>query len=168
MFCCLVAIKLWPTIAMFGRRQSEHWDLVLSAKSVIDLMFNPFQQNWLAFGGYPYRLHEFGCYVGLVSFGIFVSSFFSAPFRQSNARLIGVCLLWFWTASGWGTPINPWRVFQQIPLVNQAHLQSRVFILFFLFLIVLLARRLDGWWKNRNSYSKRTKYTIAATLVFSR
>jgi uncharacterized membrane protein YfhO len=57
--------------------------------------------------------------------------------------------LFLWIGSGWFDPINPWRLFQQLPIINNAHIQSRALIVVYCFLMILLAFGLDRMRENK-------------------
>jgi len=87
-----------------------------------------------------FGFHEYACYLGVplvTAMGVAVFS----SFRKVWPFLLAA-VFWFWTASGWGDPVNPWQVFLKIPLVNNAHVQSRVFIIMFIFILILAAQGL--------------------------
>src|SRR5262249_55467874 len=74
-----------------------------------------------------------------------------------------LALFWFWVGSGWGGAFNPWHLFQRIPLLNNVHVQSRVFILMYLFLIAAIFLGLEALTRRRQW--KRAHLAFCALLV---
>jgi len=91
------------------------------------------------------RFHEYGCYLGLVSAVILGVRMFGKKFFKENLKLILLFVFFFWIASGWIEAINPWKIFSNIPLLNNVHIASRLFIVVFLLALILLAKIFDGW-----------------------
>jgi hypothetical protein len=122
------------------------WQLTLTA------LFFPFQTLLIPMdtfypAGYPfaYGFHEFGCYLSLLGVGLIVAaSLKDRGFIKSNLSLILSIFFWFWVGSGFLDPFNPWFLFQKIPFFNIAHVQSRLFIIMFLFFILLLTRSIEA------------------------
>jgi len=56
--------------------------------------------------------------------------------------------LWFWVAAGILSDFNPWAIHRLIPVLNVAHVQSRMMIFVFLLFLILMSQvlpRLRAW-----------------------
>ncbi len=73
-------------------------------------------------------------YVRLFSFFMVLLSRIS----QASTPVGHVILLYLWMVSGFGGEINPWSVLQAVPLMNQAHVQSREYIVVLVPLLILV------------------------------
>lgn len=99
--------------------------------------------------------HEFGCYIGVVSTLIILWYLSRKNIFQQNYKLIIIGAFFLIIASGRARDINPWRVIQLIPLINNIHIQSRFLILFYLIFIILLSKALNYFYFTKNkSYFK--------------
>ena len=68
--------------------------------------------------------------------------------------------IFFWLATGIGGEINPGTLLNKIPMINKAHIESRYFIVFMIFYIIVLAKVID-----RNITSKLLLIIILALLT---
>jgi hypothetical protein len=73
---------------------------------------------------------------------------------------------WLFVASGWLPQVNPWNaLFQKLPLLNNVHLQARTLLLFFLFLLLAVVRRVDAADRRRPVAGLIIALVIAEALV---
>lgn len=144
LFFLVTSIKTIPVWITLSKRPPMLDRTVMSSKLLFTSLLYPWQEFRMAVtNGLPYVFHEFGCYLGWTALLLVVYFATKAQWRKANWRIAAVFLFWLWTGSGWGHRFNPWLLLQRIPVFNQAHLQSRLFIIMFLFFILLVARSLD-------------------------
>ena len=77
-----------------------------------------------------------------------------------NLKEILLLLIFFWLATGIGGEINPATLLRKIPFIGQAHLESRYFVVFMIFYIIVLARVID-----RNITSKMLLIIVLGLLT---
>ena len=160
----LMLSKVIPVTATFPARRPE-LDFYSIPLQHLFFMFFGIEQRLLfdSGAGAPYGFHEYGCYLGIAA-SILLGW---ATVRRSLLRRYWpvslAAFIFLWMGIGWGSGFNPWLLVQKVPLVNHAHVQSRILLLFVLFLAVLVARAIDerlqvyGW-------SKGTKWLIGILL----
>jgi len=106
------------------------------------------------------RFHEFGCYIGILSLLIIFWYSRKKWFWRNNPKEILLTLIFLWLATGFGGEINPGALLRKIPMINNAHVESRYFIIFMIFYIIVLARVID-----RNITSKLLLIIILGLLT---
>ena len=118
--------------------------------------------------------HEYACYIGLVLPAWLLARWWrdrpgGVAMRPSFGGMLPLVLaaaFWFFVASGWWPQINPWNaVFQKLPLLNNAHLQARTLLIFFLFLLLAVVRRADVADRRRPVAGAIVALAIAEALV---
>lgn len=142
-FIFLSSTKIVPLLVMHYNRVPELDQHVMPIKLIALSLFYPFQTNITEVGIRDYRFHEFGCYIGILSFLIICWSLRRKTFWVKNYKVILIVLFFFWIATGIGGNINPWTLYLEIPFIKSAHLQSRFFIIFLIFYLIILAKALD-------------------------
>ncbi|MBP6217496.1 MAG: hypothetical protein KA436_02795 [Oligoflexales bacterium] len=108
-----------------------------------------------------YGFHEFGCYTSPLS--LILVLFITVRWRTffiNNWRYFFLALLWLSIGAGLFPSINPWFFIQKIPMLNNARLQSRVLVIFFIFLSILVAKALD-----RTKQDPFVFWTLAVILL---
>jgi len=107
-------------------------------------LFDPFQDIMKEVDGItlPFKFHEIGVYMGAVAL-LLIAVFLVVTRKRKFIPYMLIAIFFFWVGSGWFSPINPWHLFQKIPVVNNAHVQSRLFIISYLIFAVLLCFALD-------------------------
>ena len=144
-FLSLASVRILPNLIVHSVGRPKGESLVLSLKYVFHGFFNPFQTP-LTIIGDPGTLlppfQEVGAYLGLFGILIITSFLFSVKSRKSFSYII-VGLFFFWLGSGWLDGINPWQLFQHIPILNNAHVPSRTFLFTYLMFLILLCFALD-------------------------
>lgn len=146
-FCGLAAGKIVPLLTVHAHRNPISENIFLDFQSLLVAFFYPFQYILLESPGASYldqRLgfHEIGAYIGIVSF-IITAVFLVKRWNKKYLPILGLCLFFFWIGSGIGGEYNPWTLFQQIPVVNNAHVQTRALFIPWLMLVILLAYALQ-------------------------
>lgn len=161
-FCCLSSMKLLPMLLMHWGRLPIMENITLNFRSIINAFFNVNAHIHYRGEGTNYwemiKYHEVGTYIGVLSFGLIVG-YAVKCFSRTLISYGVIILFFFWIGSGWLDPINPWRLFQLIPVVSNAHIQTRALFIVYLFLIVLLAFALD-------KVLKRRKIWIVLVCIF--
>lgn len=151
--CALIAcIRVVPAMMLYAKRapiiDNENMSLYLILRS----FFDPFQyvvkNTHLLI--HPLldpkpRFHEYGSYLGIVSVVILAIFVFKKKFFKENWKIILLSIAFFWIGSGWLEIINPWKIFTKIPILNNAHVPSRLFIVVNMLVLILLAKIFDGW-----------------------
>jgi hypothetical protein len=141
--------KLYPVVASIGSR-TPHLDFFqmprdLILRSLFDPTIKIFEVAQNLDGTNHWRLHEFGCYlswIGILVVGVMVIR--RREFRSTSSFAVTILMFWLWVGSGLLPGINPWNLVHRLPLVNNAHVQSRVFILSFVFFCLLISCALSG------------------------
>ncbi len=108
----------------------------------------------------PLRFREYGCYIGILSLLIICWYSKKKWFWRNNSKEIFLLAIFFWLATGIGGEINPGTLLNKIPMINKAHIESRYFIVFMIFYIIVLAKVID-----RNITSKLLLIIILALLT---
>lgn len=146
-FLGISSTKIVPLIALHGNRVAVLENLFLEFKTVLYAFFYPFQDNFLrideaSIHDYSLGFMEIGAYIGIVTFAI---TFFHVVFRFRKKYLPYLLMvgLFFWIGSGWGKDINPWSVFQKIPILHNAHVQTRALFLVWFFILILFSFSFD-------------------------
>lgn len=162
-FVGLAAFKIIPLLSLHASRAPILEWIRLDVKSLIYAFFYPFghielndpDANFKQFGNF----HEIGTYIGLCA--VFLILVYLI--RNTTRQLIPYVLILFtflWMGSGWLWTCNPWRLIQKIPLINNAHIQTRCFFLVFFISLLLLAKALQ-WLES----SRKTWWIIGSFLI---
>ncbi|MBF0365790.1 MAG: hypothetical protein HQK50_09470 [Oligoflexia bacterium] len=143
-FFMLSAIKIVPVLLSQSLVQTKAvLDFYpLNLKHIISIFFSMFKTNNDYVPIYGWRYHEFGCYVGPIIVSTVVYGFFKYKYKillKEYWKEITLLFLFFIIASGIGGAWNPWHLMQKLPFINKAHMQSRYFLIFFIYLLVLFA-----------------------------
>jgi hypothetical protein len=146
LFISLSAIKLFPLLLLQADRIPIIENLSLDINTILNSFFNPLAFIFLKISGGKYigsiGFHEIGAYIGILS--ILIITFFIYKKKDLvYLPYLMIIIFFFWVGTGWLDPINPWRIFQKIPFFNNAHIQSRSFIVVDCFLFVLLGFALN-------------------------
>jgi hypothetical protein len=146
-FITIASGKIVPLLSLHGDREPIREIIVLDAKSLLAAFFYPFQFILLEIQGASFHdfrqgFHEIGAYIGVISFLIVLITL-SSSFKKRYLPYIGVMLFFFWVGSGIGKEINPWYLFQRIPVVNNAHIQTRALFVVYLMFLILFAFSFD-------------------------
>ena len=149
-FICLTAPKTLPFLWFFGSGQSVEGDfLSLPVNVLANVFFNPFQWYGLDIPGFYIKgsFYEGGAYLGILG-GFIVMA--AALYLRSKVfwRFFLLLCFFFWLGSGWLGWANLWHLKKFIPLANNVHIQSRLFVFVFLFFVILLCFALE-YWKSR-------------------
>jgi hypothetical protein len=140
----LVSVKVIPFLLLSSGMGSRADFTQLNLGDLGRILFNPFQSHMdVMTSDTPHRFHEFGCYVSPLALVLIAVNFRSLWRVRENRKLLALVGIFFWLATGWGGIFNPWHLYERIPLLNISHMQSRLFILMDLFLIVLAAAAID-------------------------
>lgn len=133
----LSGMDLWVLIkSLFGREQA-YWDKL--PKSVIKEM------------GIAHGWHEYGAYVGILSFLLFLWGVMKKGSQYWPMALSGcICLL---IALGGDSPFSLWNILHRFPIYNSLTVPSR-FILGFIFIVSIFAAwglmQFDNFIRTRN------------------
>ncbi len=146
----LVALpKVVPVVWHLGGREPVLENGVMSGVLLARALFLPWQTLAAHVDLEPlpqWRFHEYGAYIGVPATLIVVATAaLRRSFRAMALRFLPALLFWLWVGAGWLPEWNPWRLFQRVPLLNNAHVQSRLLLLLCLFFLLLLVRALAEW-----------------------
>lgn len=140
----LSAAKVIPLLVTFSHRKPRLELVSFSLGQSFRMLLNPFHSTQLQVSGFSEQTHEYACYFSLLSVFLVLLFIRKKAALRKNAAFLLLFLFWTWVAIGWGLTFNPWYLFQKIPIINNAHIQSRTFIVAFLFFNILLSRSLDA------------------------
>jgi hypothetical protein len=148
-FVSLSSAKLLPFLWLHKSRTPVLEFVSLPFNYIFHCLFDPFQDILKEINGIsvPFQFHEAGVYIGLLSVILTIIYLVIVRKRKFIAYVL-IAAFFFWMGSGWISVINPWHLFQKIPIVNNAHVQPRLFILSYLMFIILLCYALD-YYKTR-------------------
>lgn len=143
------AVRLLPAVAVAWRMTPDLEWLTPAPNVIARMLFHPNQVHGPLLTDHyklPFGYHEYGAYIGLFTLGIIGFLFVRRRAAVDRVALVGVigALLWGWVATGYLEPINPWRIHQSIPVMQIAHVQTRLLIVSWLLLLLPLARALDA------------------------
>jgi hypothetical protein len=145
-FLCVSAPKTMPVLSQHLQRVPMLEVDTLGWKAALNMFFYPRHVIWASLHEPSHwGFHEYGCYIGLVSFGLVAFKLTKQNFRRAQFSALLMIGFWLWTAMGWFYPFNPWYLFQQLPLLKNAHVNSRVLILAFLPFIILLMKSMQNF-----------------------
>ena len=111
----------------------------MTMKDIALSLFYPLQTNLDLNEMHTIRFHEIGCYIGILSLAIICFYLLRKSVWRTYSKEILLALIFFWIATGLGGKINPGVLLKTIPLINAAHIESRYFVVFLIFYIVILA-----------------------------
>jgi len=151
-FLFISAPKIIPLLFLHADRIPLTEVTFMQFELLLSSLFDPIQyvQKPHAFLFYGVNFHEFGCYLGLVGLLIVLWYLTKKNHFKQSIRFILIGGFFLFIALGRARDINPWRIIQLIPLVNNVHIQTRFLILFYLFYIILLAKSLDYFRVNKH------------------
>lgn len=163
-FLGISSLKLIPLLLLHGNRAPVLENITLNLKSVFTLFFNPNAHIGLTVPGTNYKevinFHEVGTYIGLIAMIVIVYYLFKNRTKNTLGYFLMI-LLFLWIGTGWLDPINPWRLFQKLPILNNAHIQTRALFVVYCFLVILLAFGLDQLAKHK----KKLFYFVSILLI---
>lgn len=138
----LTAPKTVPVVLEHHDRTPVLQEQPLTAARLAESLFYPFHRPGQP-GGIHAR-HEWCSYLGLVPLAVVAAALLRRRLSwRTQIGLLASMAFWLFVAGGWLPAINPWNaVFQKLPLFNNAHVQSRVLILFHVLWLILVARAL--------------------------
>lgn len=147
---CLTAPKTLSFLMVFGHGEPNVDDfLSLPVNVLANVFFNPFQWYGLDIPGFYIKgsFYEGGAYLGIMGLMAIVAAAVAVRSR-AYWRFFLLMIFFFWLGSGWLGRANLWHLKQFIPLANNVHIQSRLFVFVFLFFVILLCFALK-YWKRR-------------------
>jgi len=133
----VILAKIYPLLALHGNRQAIYNNGTFGLYDLVNSLFNIFLTNLDTFGNFPYRAHEYAHYVTISLVTLFILVLFKE--KKINKNII-YFLFSFWIFTGWGGVFNPWTILKIVPLLKNAHVQSRFSIFVFFFLIMIVSR----------------------------
>lgn len=156
--------KLWPLLAMHSQRTPVLENIQLNFISIFNAFFNPFQYVIKEINGSNYLqekvgFHEIGAYIGFVSLGL-ILYFLIKEFSKKLVPFILIFLMFLWIGTGLFKEINPWILWQKIPIINNAHVQTRALFFVFFFAMIFLAFALNAMVDKLNWSLKMTLYSF--------
>lgn len=140
----LATPKMLPVLRALRDRGPELDFHSMSPELIKLALFSPFTSLFEQPANTSWRFHEFACYLsplGLVL--IFIGGTRPLQYWKRAWPLLLAALFWFWVGSGYWPEWNPWLAFQRVPLINNAHVQSRVLLIMFVFFVILVTLALE-------------------------
>jgi hypothetical protein len=142
------AVRIVPAMMTAARTEPELEVMQPPFGLIMRMLFHPDQMHDSpipADYATPFGYHEYGAYFGVLAIAIVVLLFVRRRSSAGLAAIVGAvgAAFWIWVATGRLAPINPWRLHQSIPIVNIAHVQTRLLIIAWFLLLIPLARALD-------------------------
>jgi|GEM_PF-4917203 len=131
----LMLAKILPVLYVHHERSPVTEAASYSLANIIQAFFDIRQSNYLTMKGQKFYFHEYGHYLGLGLTVVFISLI---PKMKKNYKIIIQLILFGWIALGLGGVFNPWTIIKSIPFINHMHVQSRVLILFYLMMLLLI------------------------------
>ena len=146
-FLGLAGAKMIPLLTLHRNRIPVKENIQLDFESIINAFFNPNQHINInlpnaAFNNYGIHFHEIGAYIGVISF-IIILYYLLKNFHRKIIPYLLFILFFLWIGCGFGGKINPWSLFQEVPIINNAHIQTRVLFFVYFMMIILLAFSLN-------------------------
>jgi hypothetical protein len=139
MFVALTAPKVVPVLMMLGLKPLLVDAMTLTPKAVwVSLYDREYQWYLKHIAGTPWRMHEMGCYLGFIASVVFALGCIQRELIIKNWRWIAFALVFFWIATNWLSPVNPWTLITMTPLLRNAHVQSRLFLLTYIGFIIFV------------------------------
>jgi hypothetical protein len=133
----LLLAKILPVLYVHYDRSPVTEAASYSLTNIIQAFFDIRQSNYLTMKGQKFFFHEYGHYLGLGFTAVFISLI---PKMKTHKKIIIQFFLYGWIALGLGGVFNPWTIIKSIPFINHMHVQSRVLILFYLMMLVLIIK----------------------------
>jgi len=133
----LLLAKILPVLYVHHDRSPVTEAANYSLANIIQAFFDIRQSNYLTMKGQKFFLHEYGHYLGLGLTVVFISLI---PKMKNHIKIIIQFFSYGWIALGLGGEFNPWTIIKSIPFINHMHVQSRVLILFYLMMLVLIIK----------------------------
>jgi hypothetical protein len=142
------ALRVLPALMTGARTRPEREVIQPSLELLARMLFDPSQLHDASLPGgdnAAFGYFEYGAYFGVLAIGIITSLFVRRRSGAGRAAFVGLFAagFWIWVATGRLVAVNPWRVHQVIPLVQMAHVQTRLLIIAWFLLLIPLARALD-------------------------
>lgn len=165
-FIGLAGAKIIPLLIIHHDRTSIKENILLDMKSILHAFFNPNQYLHLKipnanFYEYGIKFHEVGAYIGILS-GVIILIYLVTKFQRKYIPYLLFMGLFFWVGTGIGYKFNPWSLFQEIPIISNAHIQTRALFLVYFTLIILLGFSLNYF---LNCLNKTTFLAIVFLLT---
>ncbi len=162
-FVSISSAKLLPFLWLHKSRTPIMEFVNIPIRYILHCLFDPFQGILKEINGIsiPFQFHEVGVYIGILG-GALTITYLIIVRKKMFVGYILIAAFFFWMGSGWFSEINPWRLFQKIPIVNNAHVQTRLFILSYLMFAIMLCYALD-YYKNKLHYI--LLYSIIGLLI---
>ncbi|HYB99824.1 MAG TPA: hypothetical protein VEC57_11905 [Candidatus Limnocylindrales bacterium] len=161
----LIASKAYPIEAMHDTSARKVESVALFWE-LPRILFWPRQSRHHGIG-LEYRFHEYGMYLGVVAAACVAWGLRQRELRRSMLGWLLVAVLFFWAATNWLTPLSPWSLLQNLPLLRNAHVPSRLFVLFHIAWIVVLTASLERLRPARAAFLAVAVFLAAETLTVS-
>jgi hypothetical protein len=166
----LMMPKIYPVVSSIGGRipQLDYFQMPfdLIKRSLFDPSLNLMEVSRRLDGTPYWRMHEFGCYlswIGLVM--IMFAVVRHKVYRTSCGFALVIAIFWLWVGSGALPAVNPWTLFHHLPLVNNAHVQSRLFIISFVFFCLLIGLVLSRLQHRRTIWLGLALVLVAESII---
>jgi len=162
-FVSLSSAKLLPFLWLHKTRDPILEYVKLPFRYLLHCLFDPFQDILKEVNGIsiPFNFHEVGVYIGVLGLSLIIAYLIMVRKKMFISYIL-IAAFFFWVGSGWIYRINPWRLFQIIPIVHNAHVQTRLFIIPYLIFVIILCYALDHY---KNLLRPTFLYSIIVFLI---
>ncbi len=139
----LLSAKAVPTLMQVGvaELRAEHFTLLPG--DLLRVLFDPRQRLGEPLTTTPWEMHELGCYLGWSAAAVFMYGCVRRDTRIANWRWLIFAAWFIWMGTDWLWPVNPWFVHTKIPLIRNAHVQTRLFLLAYVAWIIVVTATLE-------------------------
>ncbi len=170
-FMALSSAKLIPFLWLHGGREPIMEFIIIDINTFLHAFFDPFQylNKNINNEAIPFRFHEIGVYIGVLGPLMVLIYFIISKKRIKLLKYIIIAALFLWTGAGWLPAINPWHIWHKLPILNNAHVQPRLFIITYLMFIILLSFALDRYKKtlSRSFFNFLIILLLAESVIVS-
>jgi len=159
-FILLTLPKTYPTLMFLSHRNPDLDFFTMPNNLLRRAFFNPFEHIFTMFSAL--RFHEYACYLSPLGIALVIFTMIkSKGFFRTNILAFLSVLFWLWVGSGLLPKINPWHLYQKLPIFNNMHAQSRLFIFSYVFFVFLISKSLDTFIARKWVYSILACFLLA-------
>ncbi|MGB0452650.1 MAG: hypothetical protein ACPGJV_02975 [Bacteriovoracaceae bacterium] len=156
----IASAKLFPSILEHHAREPILDSIIIRLPDLLKSFFSPFQRTMDPILKHVVNFHEIGCYLGVIGFSFFLYGLFRAKI-PSKKNMLWVGGLFLVIGTGIFKEGNPYSLLEFIPIVNNAHVQTRYLIIFYLYFLIFLGLGLEKF-----KWADNKKFLFILVLMF--